>query len=253
MRYTVNKLAKISGISPRTLRFYDAINLLKPACYGENHYRYYEKEQLLILQQILFFRELAFPLAEIQRIISSNDFDKIETLQKHKMLLQSSLEKTETLIKTIDKTISYLGGKSIMKDTEMYEGFNPEKQREHEAWMLEKGILSEKEIAASWDKARDWKKSDWEKFKEEGEQLNQKLAEVMRTHLEPDNREVQVLIQGHYNWVKNFWTPTKESYSRLAEMYLEHPDYRDFYNRYHPGLAEYVVLAMQVFSEHKLS
>lgn len=62
MRYTVNKLAKLSGVSPRTLRFYDKIDLLKPAFYGDNQYRYYEEEQLLMLQQILFFRELGFPL-----------------------------------------------------------------------------------------------------------------------------------------------------------------------------------------------
>ena len=70
MKYTVNKLAKISGVSSRTLRFYDEIDLLKPAFYGDNQYRYYEEEQLLMLQQILFFRELGFPLNDIQRIIS---------------------------------------------------------------------------------------------------------------------------------------------------------------------------------------
>ena len=66
MPYTVNKLARISGVSPRTLRFYDEIGLLKPAYYGENHYRYYEEEQLLMLQQILFFREIGFPLREVE-------------------------------------------------------------------------------------------------------------------------------------------------------------------------------------------
>jgi DNA-binding transcriptional MerR regulator len=69
MAYTVKKLAKISGISIRTLRFYDEIGLLKPAYYGENNYRYYEEEQVLILQQILFYRELGFPLKDIHRII----------------------------------------------------------------------------------------------------------------------------------------------------------------------------------------
>ena len=103
MPYTVNKLARLSGVSSRTLRFYDEIGLLKPAFYGENQYRYYEEEQLLMLQQILFFRELGFPLSDIQRIIACDDFNKIESLNMHKSLLQSSLEKTETLIKTIDK------------------------------------------------------------------------------------------------------------------------------------------------------
>ena len=137
MPYTVNKLAKLSGVSTRTLRFYDEIGLLRPAYYGENNYRYYEEQQLLMLQQILFFRELGFPLTDIQQIISSNDFDKIEALNTHKSILQSTLEKTETLLKTIDKTISHIRGKLIMRDAEMYDGFDPKKQQEHEKYMLD--------------------------------------------------------------------------------------------------------------------
>jgi DNA-binding transcriptional MerR regulator len=67
MRYTVKKLAQISGVSPRTLRFYDEIGLLAPAFYGENQYRYYEEEQLLMLQQILFLRELGFRLSDVKQ------------------------------------------------------------------------------------------------------------------------------------------------------------------------------------------
>ena len=146
MSFTVNKLAQLSGVSSRTLRFYDEIGLLKPAFYGENQYRYYEEEQLLMLQQILFFRELGFPLNDIQRIIECDDFNKIESLNKHKSLLQSNLEKTEKLIKTIDKTISHLLGKIIMRDAEMFDGFDPKKQQEHEKYMLDTGVLTQQQI-----------------------------------------------------------------------------------------------------------
>src|ERR1700704_4978621 len=120
MPYTVKKLAQLSGVSVRALRFYDEIGLLKPAFYGDNQYRYYEEEQLLMLQQILFFRELDFPLRDIQRIISSDDFSKLEALNAHKSLLQSNLERTDTLLKTIEKTIAHIRGKLIMRDAEMY-------------------------------------------------------------------------------------------------------------------------------------
>src|SRR5262245_6859316 len=105
MAYTVNKLAKISGISIRTLRFYDEIGLLKPAYYSDNNYRYYEEEQLLMLQQILFYRELGFALNDIQRIINSDDFNKLDALISHKKILEQDLDRTQQLIKTIDKTI----------------------------------------------------------------------------------------------------------------------------------------------------
>ena len=77
MAYTVKELAKISGISVRTLHWYDEIGLLKPAYHGANSYRYYEEAQLLLLQQILFFRELEFNLNDIQKLLSQNDFDNI--------------------------------------------------------------------------------------------------------------------------------------------------------------------------------
>ena len=253
MPYTIKKLATLSGVSPRTLRFYDEIGLLKPAYYGDNQYRYYEEEQLLMLQQILFFRDLGFPLTEIQQIISSHDFDKIEALNTHKSILQSSLERTATLIKTIDKTISHLRGKIIMRDAEMYDGFDPIKQHEHERYMLDTGVISQKQIDDSWQRVSHWKKPNWEQFKNAGEKLNLALANALKQGLKSDSDEVQSLIQDHYNWVNNFWTPTCETYLSLGQMYLDHPDYRAFYNRYHPDLVEFLVNAMAVFAKQKLS
>ncbi|WP_419419768.1 MerR family transcriptional regulator [Legionella sp. D16C41] len=253
MAYTINQLATLSGVSTRTLRFYDEIGLLAPAFYGENQYRYYKKEQLLILQQILFFRELGFPLNDIQRILSSDDFDKIESLKAHKSMLQAGLERTKTLIDTIDKTISHLTGKIIMRDAEMYNGFDPLKQQEHEKYMLDTGILSQKQIDDSWQRVSHWKKHNWEQFKEAGEKLHALIVDALKQGQPVESDTVQKLIQQHYDWVKNFWTPTKETYLGLGQMYLDHPDFRSFYNQLHPDLVEYLVAAMKVFAERKLS
>lgn len=253
MQYTVKKLAQISGVSTRTLRFYDEIGLLKPAFYGENQYRYYEEEQLLLLQQILFFRELGFPLNDIQRIMNSDDFNKIESLKTHKSILQSSLDRTDKLIKTIDKTISHLRGTLIMRDIEMYDGFDPVKQQEHEQYLLDKGTLTQKEIDESWNKVKHWNKQDWERFKKEGEELNKDLVKALTNHLKPDSNEVQELIRRHHSWVKNLWTPNHDTYIGLGQMYLEHEDFRAFYTNYHPDLVVYLVEAMNIFAENTLS
>ena len=253
MSYTVKQLAKLASVTPKTLRFYDAIGLLKPAFYGDNGYRYYEKEQLLMLQQILFFRELNCPLSEIRRIILSDDFDKIESLITHQSMLQSTLEQTQTLLKTIDKTIAHLRGKLIMTDVEMYDGFDPVKQQEHEQYLLDTGILTQQAINDSWKKIRHWKKSNWEAFQQEGEALNLELAQAIKDNLKPEDEKVQNLVQRHHTWIKHFWTPTKESYTGLAQMYLEHPDYRAFYHRYHPDLVDYLVEAMRIFANRELS
>src|SRR5579872_3387238 len=109
--YTVKKLAKLSGVSIRTLHFYDEVGLLKPACYGANGYRYYQEKQLLLLQQILFFRELGFELKQIQEILGQSDFNKLETLRSHKKVLRKNIARMTELMKTIDKTINHLEGK----------------------------------------------------------------------------------------------------------------------------------------------
>lgn len=95
-----------------------------------------------MLQKILFFRELEFPLNEIKKILTSNDFSKVNTLLEHKSKLLSHVDRTQTLIKTIDKTISHLRGKLIMRIEEMFEGFDPVKPQEHEKYLLDNGVIS---------------------------------------------------------------------------------------------------------------
>ena len=250
MRYTVNKLAKISGVSSRTLRFYDEIGLLKPAFYGDNQYRYYEEEQLLMLQQILFFRELGFPLSDIQQIIGSDDFNKIEALNTHKSILQSSLERTDILIKTIDKTISHLRGQLIMRDAEMYAGF-AKKQKEYENFLVDHKIITEHEAIKLQEKIKDWKKEDWETHKTQGDKLTNDFLVALRKGLHPGTPEVQTLVLIQHDWIKSFWTPTKKSYIELGQLYQNHPDFRKFYETYDPELMDYIFNAIKIFAENQ--
>jgi len=113
MVYTVKKLADLSGVSIRTLHFYDKIGLLKPAYHGENGYRFYLEEQLERLQQILFFRELGFELKEIHKIIRCSDSDKMGALAAHKIILQKKKLRLQQLIKTIDKTMKIFADRSL--------------------------------------------------------------------------------------------------------------------------------------------
>lgn len=252
MKYTVNKLAKISGVSPRTLRFYDEIDLLKPAFYGDNQYRYYEEEQLLMLQQILFFRELGFPLNDIQRIISSDAFDKIEALNSHKSILQFSLERTDTLIKTIDKTISHIRGTLIMSDAEIYVGLESKKQKEYENYLVDHKIITEHEVVKLQEKIKDWKKEDWEAHKNEADELINAFHVAQCKELQPNHPEVQAIVLKHHNSIKAIWTPTKKSYVELGQLYQNHPDFQKFYESYDPKLIDYIFNAIQIFAENNL-
>ena len=105
MAYTVKKLSEISGVTVRTLHFYEEAGLLKPAYYGSNGYRYYEEKELLQLQQILFFKELGLTLKQIRKVLGKSDFDQIAALHSHRKALSCEWEKISRLLKTVDKTI----------------------------------------------------------------------------------------------------------------------------------------------------
>jgi MerR family transcriptional regulator, thiopeptide resistance regulator len=123
MAYTVKQVAALSGVSVRTLHFYDESGLLKPAYVAANGYRHYEEPQLLMLQQILFYRELGFELQQIKKILRRKDFEKVAALESHRKVLQKNLTRTRSLIETIDKTIKHLKGTEKMKNEELFAGF----------------------------------------------------------------------------------------------------------------------------------
>ena len=113
----------MSGVSVRTLHWYDEIGLLSPAYHGTNKYRYYESYQLFRLQQVLFFKELGFKLKDIQKLLSQNDFNNVNALREHKKLLEKSVAHKQNLILTIDKTIQHLENGQTILDKELYDGF----------------------------------------------------------------------------------------------------------------------------------
>src|ERR1700680_2078812 len=119
----VKQVAAMSGVSVRTLHFYDEKGLLKPAYHKANGYRYYEEPQLLALQQILFYRELGFELKEIKSILGRADFEKAAALESHRSVLEKNLARTQTLIATINKTIEHVTGTKKMSSEEMFAGF----------------------------------------------------------------------------------------------------------------------------------
>jgi DNA-binding transcriptional MerR regulator len=252
MAYTVNKLARLSGVSVRTLHFYDEIGLLKPAYYGDNNYRYYEEAQLLILQQILFFRELGFQLSDIQRIISSHDFDKVKALESHKKILENNLDQTKQLIKTIDKTIAHLRGNETMKLEDVFHGFNAEKQKLYEDFLVNSGV-DLKMINGTKDKVKIWTKEQWMENKREADQIHAELVQAINNRLSPSSSEVQKIIKKHYQMTSQFWKPTRETYIGLSQFYTSHPDFVKFYDDIHPKLLKFLMEAMKIFAENELS
>ncbi len=252
MAYTVKQVARISGVSVRTLHFYDEVGLLKPAYVGENGYRFYEEPQLLTLQQILFYRELGLELKQIERILGRADFEKIAALQSHRKVLRENLARTQTLIRTIDKTIEHLKGKKKMASQEMFVGFDPEQQARHEQHLINRfGEKMKGRIARSRLKVKDWKETDWQNAGLAFHQICADLVSAMKRNLPQDSPEVQTIIRRHHGWLKQFWTPTRKSYVGHSQIIVD-SELRRPYEAHDPLLPEYLALAIQTFAEHEL-
>src|SRR4051812_47346301 len=158
--YTVSQLAALSGVSVRALHHYDEIGLLKPACVGLNGYRYYGREELLRLQQILFHRELGLSLDEIRQAIDSPGFDRAAALRRHREKLVTEIARLHELAKTIDDTLADLEGGKTMNEGTMYRGFDAQARERHEAWAIERygkwarlGIETRDEVMQDWTPA----------------------------------------------------------------------------------------------------
>lgn len=253
MTYTASELAKIAKVSVRTLHWYDKVGLLKPILRGDNNYRYYEEPQLLRLQQILFFKELGFSLSDIQNLLSQNDFDNIGALLAHRKILENEIARKNALIDTIDKTINHLRGKESMKDEELYYGFDSNRQKEYEQYLVRyKGLAAEDLLMQSKKRTAKWDKDEWDNVKNEGDRMHKALASAIDRGLKPDSDEVQVIIAEHYLMTTRFYDCSKEVYIGLTDLYREHPDFRKFFDVYHPQMIEFIGAAMRYYAEKNL-
>lgn len=105
MKLKINEIAKVTGVTVRTLHYYDEIGLLVPVEATNSGYRLYGQKELSILQQILFFRELNFPLNQIKEIILNPNFDSKKALESHKVLLIKKRKRMDKLINLIEKIL----------------------------------------------------------------------------------------------------------------------------------------------------
>ena len=253
MKYLVKKLAEISGVSVRTLHLYDELGLLKPAYRGANGYRYYEKSQLLVLQQILLYRELGFELKQIKRLICKPGFDRMSALISHRRVLEQNLARTKKLIATVDKTIDYLKGTTSMSNQELFNGFSPEVQAKHEQEIVERfGEPAKKHIAQSKARVKNWTKADWEKSAKAFASICQDLVKLMGQGAVADSAEVQAVIRRHYEWLNQFWTPNRESYAGHGR-FIADSKLRGAFEEHHAKLPEFVREAIGVYAERNLT
>lgn len=234
MTYTVNQLAKLAGTSVRTLHYYDEIGLLKPSFIGNNGYRHYEEKELLKLQQILFFRELEFPLEEILQMVNSPKFDLSTSLRDQKKLLEMKKIRLDNLISTIEKTILKMKGNNNMKNDDLFNSFTFEqiekyKQEAKNRWGNTNAYKQ------STERTKNWTKEDYKRLAKEGAKFTQQLADTMEKGFA--SPEFQDLIVKHHKSIGVFYDCSLEMYQSLGEMYVLDARFASYYNKFKPELA----------------
>jgi DNA-binding transcriptional MerR regulator len=250
MKYTIKKVADLAGISVRTLHYYDEIGLLKPTLVAENGYRYYEEKELLKLQQILFFKELEFPLEKIKEIVNSPYFNPQTALEDQRKLLKLKKKRTEELLALIDKTMQNLQNDTDQKVTqEMYDPFKDQEYLQYKD-EVEKRWGNSDTYKQSMEKVKKMTKQEMDGLKEQGKQLNQELAKAMDKKI--DDPEVQALIERHYQGIKFFYDCSLEMYRNLGAMYVNDPRFTATYDKVKPGLAVFLRDAINYYCDvHK--
>lgn len=253
MSYTINKLAKISGVSVRTLHWYDQIGLLTPAFVKENGYRYYEETELLRLQQILFFRELGFKLSDVQKLLLQSDFDNIKALSAHRQHLENEIIRKHNLINTIDKTMQHLKKGQNMREEELYYGFDERLPKSNQYTCVDRGSPAEKMLAYFKKDDVVWTDQQWASFKDEVDLLDKALAKLIAQGDNPDSTEVQALMAKHYEKQSNFFNLTRDAYFALMQLYADDQGtIKMFFDVYHPQMQDFIVQAMQIYADKNL-
>ena len=242
----INEVAKLAGVTVRTLHYYDQIGLLHPSEITDAGYRIYNEEALEALQQILFFKELDFPLSDIKEIMLSDGYDRQDTLIKQRGFLIQKRKRLDTLIATIEVAIQ----KEHYVDLH---AFN----------MSEINEIKEKyaaEVKERWKETDSYKESEQKTSGYDDVQWNilkDKCDEILKLfgqnrHLNPDSSEAQKLVKSWQTFVTlNFYNCTKEILSGLGSMYINDERFKNNIDRNGEGTAEFMSKAIDYYCNNQ--
>jgi DNA-binding transcriptional MerR regulator len=240
----VKEVADLTGISVRTLHHYDEIGLLTPEETTGTGYRVYSEGNLETLQQILFFRELGFPLKEIRSILSSPAFDRHEALKLHKRMLLEKRDQIDRMLNTIDKTIQHSKGEIHMTNQEKFQGFdfskNPYEQEARERW-------GDKAVDDSQARFGKMSADDQQAFGQSMNELYTRLAALR--HNSPESDESQLAIKEWYDMLNQVGSYSLEAFKGLGQMYVDDVRFTKNIDKFGEGLAQYMRDAMAVYAD----
>jgi DNA-binding transcriptional MerR regulator len=250
MEYTVQALGKLAGVSTRTLRYYDEIDLLKPARINSSGYRIYGQKEVDRLQQILFYRELDVPLETIKKMMASPSFDVKEALKEHHEKLLAKQKQLIQLIGNVEKTMKTLEGRMTMSDKEKFEGFKSKLVSDNEAKygteIREK--YGDEIIDQSNAKLMNMTEEDYRHMIEIENKLFSTLKEALKEG-NPAGKTAQNAADLHRQWLTFNWPEyKKEAHAGLADMYIADERFTAYYDKVQVGATAFLREAILIYT-----
>ena len=232
MNMQIKEFSRFTGVSVRTLHYYDEIGLLKPSHVDKSTgYRYYDEQSLLRMQEILFYRELDFPLKRIEEILSSPHYDKSKALQTQKEMLILKKERLERLIFAIDGAMK---GENVMKAFDNTE-FEKHKAEAREKWGNTKSYQEHAE------KTKSYSKDKWNDLAAGMDAIMGQFAESMKHGDTPDSDAAQDLVKALQRHItEHYYHCTKEILFGLGQMYVADERFKNNIDKHADGTAAFI-------------
>jgi MerR family transcriptional regulator, thiopeptide resistance regulator len=239
MAFTVGDLAKLTGITVRTLHHYDEIGLVVPSQRTAAGYRLYDDEDVIRLQQVLLFRELGLPLDEIAFAIDEAG-TREELLRKHREVLVAKRSRIDSMLSALDSALGALEkGHAMQPDDvkQMFEGFDPSQYDEEvkERWGDTDAYKE------SMRRTKKYGKAEWDQIQKNWGQIYGDIAALMTAGTAVSDPAVQALVEAHRAHIDRWFYPcNKEMHKGLGAMYVADARFAANLDKVAPGFAQYL-------------
>lgn len=244
MGVKINEISKLTGITVRALHYYDQIGLLAPKKQTETGYRIYDEKDLKMLQQILFFKELDFPLEEIKDIMQRPGYDEAQVLSKQRKLLVEKRERLDAIIGLVDKTLK--GDKDM--SFKQFDESKIEADRKKYAAEIKERWGNTKAYKECETKTAGYDAKEWGNMTEG---LNSILKEFGEAHAKgevPESKAAQELVAKWQKYITdNMYECTNEILLGLGKMYVADERFTANIDKNGDGTAKYISAAIEFY------
>lgn len=241
--YNISAFAALAGVSTRTLRYYDRIGLLHPAQVSAAGYRVYGTAEVDRLQQILFYRELEVPLAEIATLLARPDFDRRTALRAHICALRARKQRLQLLIDTAEKSLAATKGESTMTDNEKFEGFKQELIDRNEAQYGSetRAAYGDEVVDASNKKLKNMSAAEYHEMQRQEEEILTRLAAAVAAGQAPEGDEGLAIAKLHHSWLcHSIHDCPPATHKGIAALYVQDERFTAYYDKARPGCAAFL-------------